>query len=57
MSDHAQKHPFHLVDPSPWPLVAATAAGMFTGGMVMFMHSDRTPADFWLRLGLQASCL
>ena len=39
MSDHAQKHPFHLVDPSPWPLVAATAAGMFTGGMVMFMHS------------------
>lgn len=53
MSDHAQKHPFHLVDPSPWPLVAALSAGLFTGGMVMFMHSDRAPTDFWLAaLGL-----
>ena len=21
-----QKHPYHLVDPSPWPLTASTAA-------------------------------
>jgi heme/copper-type cytochrome/quinol oxidase subunit 3 len=48
MSDHAQKHPFHLVDPSPWPLVAALSAGMFTGGMVFYMHSDRAVGDLWL---------
>ncbi|RCK47098.1 cytochrome B562 [Thalassospira profundimaris] len=48
MSDHAQKHPFHLVDPSPWPLVASLSAGLFTGGMVYFMHSDRLLTDFWL---------
>lgn len=30
-----QKHPFHLVDPSPWPLVAATAAfGVTSGGVL-----------------------
>ena len=23
----APKHPYHLVDPSPWPLVGAIAAG------------------------------
>lgn len=33
-----QKHPFHLVDPSPWPLTTATGAFGFTAGMVMFMH-------------------
>ena len=26
MSQHAQKHPFHLVDPSPWPFVGALGA-------------------------------
>lgn len=33
-----QKHPFHLVDPSPWPLVSATAAFSATSGGVLFMH-------------------
>ena len=32
------KHSFHLVDPSPWPLVAALGALMFTTGMVLYMH-------------------
>ena len=32
------KHAFHLVDPSPWPLVAALGAFMFTTGMVLYMH-------------------
>ena len=31
-------HPYHIVRPSIWPLVAAIAGGLFTGGMVMFMH-------------------
>jgi cytochrome c oxidase subunit III len=40
MSDAAHKpnHPYHLVDPSPWPVVGAIAAGLFTVGMVFYMH-------------------
>jgi cytochrome c oxidase subunit 3 len=33
-----QKHPFHLVDPSPWPFFAALSAFMSTTGGVMYMH-------------------
>src|SRR5205809_6969356 len=40
---HAQahgghKHPYHLVDPSPWPIVGAIAAGLLATGGVLFMH-------------------
>jgi cytochrome c oxidase subunit 3 len=31
-------HPYHLVDPSPWPLVGAIAAGTLAIGGVLFMH-------------------
>ena len=33
-----QKHGFHLVDPSPWPLISAFSALMLTFGAVLFMH-------------------
>jgi len=33
-----QKHPFHLVDPSPWPMFASLAAFNTTFGGVMYMH-------------------
>jgi len=33
------KHPFHLVDPSPWPLFASFAALVMTSGGVMYMHA------------------
>jgi cytochrome c oxidase subunit 3 len=32
------KHPYHLVDPSPWPAFASLAALLLTGGGVMYMH-------------------
>jgi cytochrome c oxidase subunit 3 len=32
------KHPFHLVDPSPWPLVASLGCFFFTFGFVMYFH-------------------
>jgi cytochrome c oxidase subunit III len=32
------KHPYHLVDPSPWPIVGAVSAGLLTTGLVLFMH-------------------
>jgi cytochrome c oxidase subunit 3 len=46
-----QKHPFHLVDPSPWPIFAATGAFMSTFGGVMFMHGFEN-GDLALSLGL-----
>ncbi|HND46128.1 MAG TPA: cytochrome c oxidase subunit 3 [Chitinophagales bacterium] len=33
-----QKHSFHLVDPSPWPIVSAFSALMLTFGGVLYMH-------------------
>ena len=33
-----QNHPFHLVDSSPWPLVASLGALFITFGGVMYMH-------------------
>ena len=36
---NTQKHPFHLVDPSPWPLVASLGAFILTTGGVLYMHS------------------
>ena len=34
----AQRHGFHLVDPSPWPLVTAMAALSMTLSGVQYMH-------------------
>jgi len=34
-----QTNPFHLVDPSPWPLVASIGAFSMTSGVVMYMHN------------------
>ena len=36
-----QQHPFHIVDPSPWPLVIVIFALGLTTGTVMYMHSNR----------------
>ena len=33
------KHPYHLVDPSPWPLFSSMSAFLTTVGGVMYMHS------------------
>ena len=33
-----QKHPFHLVDPSPWPLCASIGLWGFTTGLVGWFH-------------------
>ena len=35
---HKPTHDYHLVDPSPWPLIGSIAALMLTGGGVMWMH-------------------
>nr|WNH22940.1 cytochrome c oxidase subunit III [Scophthalmus aquosus] len=33
-----QAHPYHLVDPSPWPLTGAIAAFMITSGTAIWFH-------------------
>ena len=38
-STHSEpKHPYHLVDPSPWPIIGAICAGLMFGGGVLYMH-------------------
>jgi cytochrome c oxidase subunit 3 len=32
------KHHYHLIDPSPWPLIASSALFMITIGLVAWMH-------------------
>lgn len=35
-------HPYHLVDPSPWPLIGACGALFTTVGGVMYFHYSRS---------------
>jgi cytochrome c oxidase subunit 3 len=35
---HEQHHPYHLVDPSPWPLLGAIAGGVTALGIIFLMH-------------------
>jgi cytochrome c oxidase subunit 3 len=46
-----QKHPFHLVDPSPWPIFGSLGAFASTMGGVMYMHSY-SGGSLLLSLGL-----
>ena len=32
------KHPYHLVDPSPWPILGAISVGALAFGAVLWMH-------------------
>ena len=45
------KHHWHLVDPSPWPLVASIGAFCLTSGGVLFMHQYKL-GELILKLGL-----
>nr|YP_010199565.1 cytochrome c oxidase subunit 3 [Gracilaria caudata]UAD89423.1 cytochrome c oxidase subunit 3 [Gracilaria caudata] len=43
-----QRHPFHLVDPSPWPFVASLSALSCAIGGVMYMHAYKQGSTFLL---------
>ena len=43
------KHPYHLVDPSPWPLTSAFAAGLMLFGIILWAR-DGLPWVFFLGL-------
>jgi cytochrome c oxidase subunit 3 len=36
----APKHPYHLVNPSPWPILGAVAGGIFFVGALLWMHDE-----------------
>jgi len=40
-----QKHPYHLVDPSPWPLIGSIAGLLLAFSAVTFMHPDLFGAE------------
>ncbi len=35
---HQATHPYHMVEPSPWPIVGSVAGFVLTSGAVMWMH-------------------
>ncbi len=39
-AEHAHSHDYHLVDPSPWPILGAIAGGILFFGFLLFMHPD-----------------
>ena len=39
LDNFMKKHPFHLVDPSPWPMFTGFSAFVLTFGAVMYMHA------------------
>lgn len=41
-------HPYHLVNPSPWPIFSAFALLLLTSGGVMFMH--KVPHGQWVAI-------
>ena len=50
-----QNHPYHLVDPSPWPLASSMAVLVLAVGAILFMHN----IDYWvfiLGLALISGC-
>nr|QHD46972.1 cytochrome c oxidase subunit 3 [Phylloscopus schwarzi] len=49
-----QAHSYHMVDPSPWPILGAAAALLTTSGLTMWFHS-RVP--YLLIIGLLTTAL
>jgi len=50
MNRNNQQHSFHLVDPSPWPLIAAFSALYLTFGVVLYFHGYSN-GSFLLKFG------
>jgi cytochrome c oxidase subunit 3 len=46
------KHDYHLVDPSPWPIIGSIAALFVTVGGIMWMHHSTPVAPFIFGVGV-----
>nr|YP_009158959.1 cytochrome c oxidase subunit III [Sicista concolor]AIG99673.1 cytochrome c oxidase subunit III [Sicista concolor] len=49
-----QTHPYHMVNPSPWPLMGALSALLLTSGLVMWFHFN---SPILLIIGLTTNLL
>ncbi len=47
--DHAKNHDYHLVDPSPWPIVGAVSAFVMAVGAIIYFRQE-TPWIFLIGL-------
>lgn len=53
----SQKHPFHIVDPSPWPILTAFSVFIFLTGSAAFFHFyDKGLVLFRIGLFLVIAC-
>lgn len=51
------KHPFHLVTPSPWPILASISAFLLFGGLIMAWSSFGVFVLLFGTLALVVTCL
>jgi cytochrome c oxidase subunit 3 len=51
---HAKHHDYHLVDPSPWPAVGATAVFIMAVGAISWMHHMYAAAPLVFGVGVIA---
>jgi hypothetical protein len=51
-----EQHPFHIVDPSPWPIVTSLSLCSTALGFVMYFHYYNNGA-FHLLFGLFSLCI
>ena len=52
---HAKHHDYHLVDPSPWPVVGSISAFIMAVGAIGWMHNMFTGAPVFAPPVLQAN--
>ena len=52
MNNNTQKHSFHLVDPSPWPLLTAFSVLILLFGTVLYTHSYINGGFAWTLMSL-----
>ena len=49
---HAKHHDYHLVDPSPWPVVGAISAFIMAVGAITWMHKSFTGSSLVFAAGM-----
>ena len=47
LKSSTQEHGYHLVDPSPWPMLGAFSGLMVTFGWVLYMHGYSGGGFLW----------